>query len=127
MWALLLALLSLGVAFVLYDAWARGSRRKGRPGGGTRRRMGGGAGGDSLRTVQVARKNPIGACQAVCEIVGRDFPIDEAPRLPLVTCSRPSECTCYYIKSGGAGRQVRPVDTESPLVNSERPEQQRRA
>ena len=57
--------------------------------------------------------------------MGKDFPIDEAPRLPLATCSRPNECTCYYIKSGDGRRQGGVVEIESPFADSERREQRR--
>jgi hypothetical protein len=35
-------------------------------------------------------------CQAAEELAGRVFHPDEAPRLPLPTCSRAGKCGCVY-------------------------------
>jgi hypothetical protein len=38
------------------------------------------------------------ACLTVRELLGKEFPIDEKPRLPLPGCPFPHQCECRYIK-----------------------------
>jgi hypothetical protein len=38
------------------------------------------------------------ACPKAREILGKEFPIDEKPQLPLPDCPYPRQCECYYAK-----------------------------
>jgi hypothetical protein len=38
------------------------------------------------------------ACPTVRELLGKEFPIDEEPRLPLPSCPFPHQCECSYTK-----------------------------
>ena len=38
------------------------------------------------------------ACPTVRELLGKEFPIDDKPQLPLPGCSFPHQCECRYIK-----------------------------
>jgi hypothetical protein len=38
------------------------------------------------------------ACPEARKIIGKEFPIDQKPSLPLPHCPYPHQCACYYTK-----------------------------
>lgn len=38
------------------------------------------------------------ACPEARQIIGREFPLDKKPPLPLPHCPYPHQCACYYTK-----------------------------
>jgi hypothetical protein len=52
--------------------------------------------GNDYRAVSVARG--VRCCSAANEIAGKRYLLREAPRLPLVKCTMPANCSCKFRK-----------------------------